>query len=263
MHQFILAKKYLVFWFKAKGKKGFGIHSPFLFSLLTTVIHQRKKNAGFAVIENERKKWKADRRTIQVEELGSGSQKTNLLNRKVSDIARISLKSVGQAQLLFRMAEHFQCKTILELGTSLGITTSYLASTLQKSRVITIEGSPETARLARQTFSHLNLDSIELHEGNFDHELPLVLANIQQLDFVFFDGNHRKGATLSYFEQCLPLATSQSLFVFDDIHRSDEMEEAWDTIIQHEKVTLSLDLFHLGIVFFRKELSKEHFSLRF
>jgi len=260
---FRMAKKYIIFWFKAKGKKGFGIHSPFLFELLTTVIHSHKKPVCYKVIEAERKKLKADKRVISVTDLGAGSRKTISLTRKVSDIARYSLKPARQAQLLFRLAEYFECKTILELGTSLGITTSYLASIKEPPKVITIEGSPEIASLAENTFSKLNLKNIHLLTGDIDELLREALLNLTQPDFVFFDGNHRKEPTLTYFEQCLPYAANHSLFVFDDIHRSAEMEEAWNSIIQHKKVTLSLDLFHLGLVFFRKELSKEHFRLRF
>lgn len=200
---------------------------------------------------------------LQVNDLGAGSAVLKTKTRKISSIARYSLKSAKYSQLLFRLVNHFQPQTILELGTSLGITTLYLAKATPQAKVLSIEGSEGIAERAKQNFKKLQVTNIQLITGNFDNVLQTQLKELNQLDFVFVDGNHRKAPTLRYFEQCLAYAHNDSVFVFDDIHWSDEMREAWALIKNHERVTLTIDLFFIGLVFFRKEQVKQHFILRF
>ena len=109
----------------------------------------------------------------------------------------------------------------------------------------------------------MELQNIEQHVGNFDDVLPKILSEKEKIDFVFFDGNHRKEPTLNYFRQCLDKVHEGSVFIFDDIYWSLEMKEAWSEIKMNEQVTVTLDLFYLGIVFFRKEQVKQHFIIRY
>jgi predicted O-methyltransferase YrrM len=88
------------------------------------------------------------------------------------------------------------------------------------------------------------------------------LNSLPKLDLVFFDGNHQKVPTLDYFHHCLTKAHENSIFIFDDIHWSSEMDEAWQQIQGHEQVSLTIDLFQFGLVFFRKGIAKQHFTLR-
>lgn len=205
-----------------------------------------------------------DETVIPITDFGAGSRLNLSQERKVSAIAKSSLKPKKYSQLLFRMVNYFQPSFVLELGTSLGITSSYLASGNNNAKVITMEGSPHVAAIARKNFEWLQLKNISVIEGNFDETLPKLISSTQTADFVFIDGNHRKEPTIRYFEQLLPKISSNSIFIFDDIHWSKEMEEAWETIKQHDAVTLSIDLFFIGIIFFRKEQKeKQHFTIRF
>jgi predicted O-methyltransferase YrrM len=255
------AYKYLIYRLKSVDEHG--VHSPFVFELTTTVIYNKVKFYNFQKIEELRGKLLQSSREINLIDLGAGSAKSLKNKRKVSEIALHSAKSPKYAQLLFRLANYFQPKTILELGTSLGISTSYLASVNSESAVFTIEGSEEIAEIAKNNFQELELTNIRSISGNFDSELPLLLERIETLDFVFFDGNHRKEPTLNYFEQCLKKATEKSVFVFDDIYWSKEMTEAWEEIKKNERVSVTIDLFFIGIVFFRKEQAKQHFVIKF
>jgi predicted O-methyltransferase YrrM len=176
---------------------------------------------------------------------------------------RVAAKPSKYGQLLFRMVNHFQPTTVLELGTSVGITTAYLSAAHSKIKVTTIEGCPEIAAIAATNFKHLNIQNIDQQIGNFDSLLPAFLAKTEKLDFVFFDGNHRKEPTLNYFYQCLEKAHESSVFIFDDIYWSAEMTAAWEIIKNNAQVTVTLDLFSLGIVFFRKEQVKQHFLIRY
>lgn len=238
-----------------------GIHSPFVFELYNQVFRKEMHFYAYEKVEDLRRRLLSDLRPLEVTDLGAGSYKGLKKVRTVGWIARTSAKEKKYGQLLFRLVNHFQPSLIIELGTSLGISTAYLAIARANSKVITIEGSPQIRRTALSVFKQLELENIESIEGNFDTELPAVLARHPQPGLVFFDGNHLRDATLRYFEQCLASATPQSIFVFDDIYWSEGMTEAWEQIKAHPQVTVTLDLFQMGIVFFRKEQAKEHFII--
>ncbi len=239
------------------------IHSPFIFGLTRDVIYNKAAFYSYESIEHLRNQLAQSQELIKVLDLGAGSHKNNAQWRTISQITRNSAKPSKYAQLLFRLCDHFQPYTIIELGTSLGISTAYLASANSKSKVHTIEGSPEIAQKAKLNFEQLELQNIVQHTGNFDIVLPKLLEQIPQPDLVFFDGNHRKDATMRYFELCLKKAHNETIFIFDDIYWSKEMTEAWEEIKNHEAVTVTVDLFFIGIVFFRKEQKKQHFVIKF
>jgi len=248
--------KYLKYLLSAKNAHG--IHSPFVFELYNEVINKRGNYYSFDKIEMLRRKLLISTKEINVTDLGTGTSG----KRMVREIAERSAKDKKYCELLFRLAYHFKPNNILELGTSLGISTSYLASANPNSKVITIEGCPNTAEEAKKNFESLGLNNTESLVGNFDSLLASVVSRQSSIDLVFIDGNHKKIPTLNYFSQLLENAHNDSVFIFDDIHWSDEMEEAWEEIKSHPKVTVTIDLFFLGLVFFRKELAKENFILR-
>ena len=256
---------YLRYWLLRSGT-AHGLHSPFVFGLYTTVIRHTGEYRAFARVEKRRQALLASSQVIDVTDFGAGSQVASGGGRRraVRAIARHAAKPPRLAQLLFRLVNYFQPATILELGTSLGLTTAYLALADSRSRVLTFEGCPNTAAVARQTFDELGAMNVRLVEGNLDQTLPATLATLAEpLDFVFFDGNHRYEPTLRYFEACLANAHADSVFVLDDIHWSAEMERAWAAIKAHPSVTVTIDLFYVGLVFFRKKQGREDFWLRY
>ena len=252
-------KEYIKFLFSAKHHKGHGVHSPFVFSLVEDVLNEKNEYYAYKEIENARRNLLSDNSYIFVNDHGTGTSR----QRQVSEIARHSLKSKKEAQMLFRLACLMQPRNILELGTCLGITTLYLAKARTSAKIHTIEGCPNIAKIAKQNFKNLGAKNITSLVGNIDAELPKILSKIEHLDMVFFDANHTKEATLNYFNQCLNKADNNTVFIFDDIYWSEGMTEAWQTIYNNPKVTYSIDLFHLGIVFFNKEWKKSHFKIKF
>ena len=259
-----LALKYLQYYFTASNGKGHGVHSPFVFEFITKVMNDKRHFYAYDKIEDLRTDLLLDRRMLTIQDFGAGSNVSKSNERKVKDIARSALKPRKFGQLMFRMVDLYHLNTILELGTSLGITTSYLASGNALGKVYTFEGAHQIANIAKENFRELELGNIELIEGNFDETLPNQLERIKTIDLAFVDGNHRKQPTINYFEQLLKKVDKNSILIFDDIHWSEEMEEAWKYIQQHSSVTLTIDLFFIGIVFFRKEHKvQQHFSIRF
>ena len=218
----------------------------------------------YPVIEKARQQLLKQKGIIEVEDFGAGSSVIKKNKRVVADMARSSLKPLKYAQLLFRMVQYYQPETILELGTSFGVTTSYMAAGNANAKVYTIEGSVAIAEIAQKTFSRINFSQIELTTGDFNNTLPAILAKLKTIDFVFVDGNHRKEPTLNYFQQLLRHSLSSTILIFDDIHWSAEMEETWSAIKKHPAVTLTIDLFFIGIVFINPDFKiPQHFNIRF
>ncbi|WP_293312749.1 O-methyltransferase [Pedobacter sp. UBA5917] len=245
------------------AKSRHGTHSPFVYKLADEVIYDFTDKSEYKNIEDQRKKLFNDDSIITVTDLGAGSHLNKNRTKKVSQIAKNALKSPRLAKLIYRLAKNTRPKSAIELGTCLGITTAYLAKTDPATEIITIEGCPQTAEVAKKNFEALNLDNIELHVGNFDLILPDIIAKQPSLDFVYIDGNHRKDATLNYFKWCLPKVNEDSLLIFDDIYWSQGMKEAWAEIKNHPDVTVTVDLFWIGLVYFKKGQAKEHFKLKF
>ncbi len=252
---------YLKHRFTAKSRHG--THSPFVYKLADEVIYDFKDKSEYKNIEEQRKKLFNDDSVITVTDLGAGSHLNKNRTKKVSQIAKNALKSPRLAQLIYRLTKHTAPKSAIELGTCLGITTAYLAKTDANAEIITIEGCPQTAAVAKKNFETLGLNNIELHVGNFDLILPDIIAHQPSLDFVYIDGNHRKDATLNYFKWCLPKINENSLLIFDDIYWSQGMKEAWTEIKNHPDVSITIDLFWIGLVYFKKGQAKEHFKLKF
>ncbi|MCU0393120.1 MAG: class I SAM-dependent methyltransferase [Thermoflexibacter sp.] len=258
--------QYLSFWFKASDAHG--IHSPFVFELYNQVIKADKEYYCFEILEELRTTLLKDHTLLAINDMGAGSKNIATSQRKISEIAKHSISKPKIAHLLFRLVDFFQPQTILELGTCLGITTLFLSEAAPKTaRIYTFEGAEQLAQQASKFFAKditkQTTHNIELILGNLDETLKRKVKELDKIDFVFFDANHQKIPTLDYFETCISKVHESSVFVFDDIYWSEDMIAAWQAIQAHPRVTLSIDLFHLGLVFFREKQPKQHFKLRF
>lgn len=239
-----------------------GIHSPFVYRLTDEVILNRSRNAMFEAIEQVRKDMIKSRVQIQYEDLGGGNRSGK---RSLSEIASRTARGAKYGQLLYRLLAAFQPEYNIELGTGTGITALYQAAALSPDRPLhTVEGSGKLSEIARFNAENLELqDRLIFHTGAFDNVLPQLLASMPRLDYAYIDGNHRLQPTLDYFEAMLPHCHNNSMLVFDDIYWSNDMKRAWSNIKSHPSVTVTLDLFAFGIVFFRREQPKEHFKIRY
>ncbi|MEI6751711.1 MAG: class I SAM-dependent methyltransferase [Paludibacter sp.] len=250
---------YIYHFLTARNTKGYDVHSPFLFQLVRFVMYDKSPYYIFPEIEKLRQNLKNDKRILHVEDFGTSKSR----DRKVSEICKHSLKQPKYAQLLFKLVNFSKAQKVLELGTSLGLTTSYLASPSSKIHCITLEGSIEIAAVAKENFKKLQIENIHIVTGNIDNSLIQVLNEFEQLDFVFIDANHRLPATYDYFEKCVTKIHDKSVIVIDDIYWSEDMKQAWRLIKSHPKVKSTFDLFHLGIVFFNPDINKTHYKMRY
>lgn len=259
-----VAKKYLHYYLSASNSRGHGMHSPFVFDFICTVLNNKNKYAHPDGIEHLRNELLQDKSLLEFEDFGAGSRSGKSFKRTVGQLAKTSLKPKKYAQLLYRLVMHYQPAAIIELGTSLGITTAYLALSNPGASVITIEGSEAVAKKAKENFERLKLSNILSLHGNFDTLLPVVLTQLSTFNLAYIDGNHRYSPTINYFTQFLANKNDNSILVFDDIHWSLEMEQAWEEIKSHPSVQYTIDIFFLGFVFFKQEFrEKQHFTIRF
>lgn len=252
------------YYLKAHNGKGHGMHSPFVFQFIQHVLNNKSHYQPPVRIEALRKELLQDKRVLNIEDFGAGSRVEKNKQRKIDELAHSALKPKSYAQILYRLVKHYESKTILELGTSLGITTAYFSEANPTAQVTTIEGSSAIANIAAENFAKLGLKNVEQKVGSFDDLLPSMVSGLKSIDVAFVDGNHRYEPTMNYFRQLLPAMHNDSILVFDDIHWSEEMEKAWLEIKQNPSVKCTVDVFFLGFVFFRSEFkAKQHFSIRF
>lgn len=247
-----------------KSKTIYLIHSPFVFSMLKTVFSKKNYFVQWEKIERLHRQLKNSKEHVELIDFGAkGKEDGSVTNiYSISKLARQSAIPKKQGRILTGIVAYFQPKTILELGTSLGFGTAYLSCEQKEGQTITIEGSPKIAKYAKKNFETLSLNNVHQVVGSFDSVLSDVLKSIEELDLVYIDGNHTFNATIRYFEQCLLYANNNTIFIFDDIHWSPEMTQAWETIKNHHRVTVTMDFYRMGCVFLRKESSKENFILK-
>jgi predicted O-methyltransferase YrrM len=248
--------------YRVSSKSKFRIHSPFVYDLILNVFEDHTVYPEYLPIENRKKQLLDDTRSILRKDLGARHIKMEK-PEKVSSIVKGQSVDKKTGRLLFRITRRFKPVNIIELGTSFGISTSYLAAANKNSRMITIEGCPETADIAKETFELLKFNNVEIQTGDFDLILPLIIKKMKTTDAVFIDGNHKKDKVIDYFIRLLPMVHNDTIMIFDDIHWSRDMEDAWKEICKNEKVRISIDLFRFGLLFFKKELSKESFIIRY
>jgi predicted O-methyltransferase YrrM len=255
-NKFFQLHAYLSYWLNAVDEHS--LHSPFFFDFYTNIVKGSKRDKKVESIEKLRQKLLSDKRKVALNDLGSGRSKDQ---RSISSIARASLSSPRFSGLYKKIIDHFNCRTVVELGTSLGVNTLYLAHT-QGTQVVTFEGAEALANIATLTFEFADAKNIRLVQGNIDTTLPAYLQTIRKLDFIFIDANHRYQPTLSYFHQVIAKVTETSILILDDIHYSADMQKAWNEIRSHKLVYGAADLFRCGILFFDPSLNKQHVILQ-
>ncbi|HEU4790313.1 MAG TPA: class I SAM-dependent methyltransferase [Flavobacterium sp.] len=253
-------KSYLQFLWHSKNEHA--VHSPFVFSLLTKCFYNKEFKSEYNVLKNYRNGLLLNKNTIDVTDFGAGSRVFKSNTRQIAQITKTAGISPKRAQLLFRIVNYFKPESILEIGTSLGLATSALSLGNPKASIITLEGCPETAKQAQLQLQKFNCNNVELIVTEFSSYLKNNQPSTINHQLIYFDGNHSKKATLEYFELLLPTITNETVWIFDDIHWSSEMEEAWEIIKNNPKVTVSIDTFQWGLVFFRYEQPKQHFVIR-
>jgi predicted O-methyltransferase YrrM len=259
---FFRARNYLKYIILSRHEKGHGIHSPFVFDIVSRLFRNKIDPVIVNKIEMVRKRLLNESRSIEVLDLGSGSKKMKSNIRKVSDIARYSPVNQKYGILLSNLAAEFGKTGVVEFGTSFGISTMYMAASVPESVVYTMEGSPAVAGIADNNFSAEGFGNINLLTGPFSEMLPKISDSGIKPGLVFIDGNHRREPVLEYFNKMLEISDSDTVIVIDDINNSAEMADAWNEIRNNKSVTCTIDIFRMGIVFLKNGITPQHYIIR-
>ncbi|MFQ3180498.1 MAG: putative O-methyltransferase YrrM [Polaribacter sp.] len=235
-------RKHLHFLLDARNQHG--VHSPFVYQLITKCFYKKMLKNLWENFLNE-KQYIVDKNK----------------KRPASKIAKASGLSNKKAKILIKTVHYFKPKNILGIGTSLSLITSAIKTGTENAAITTLEGCTETSKIVEGLFEEIKFNGIEVINSDFSKTFSKCTQN-KQFDCVFFGGNQTKQASLNYFEECLKTIHNDSFFVFDGIYWTAEMQEAWSIIKKHPKVTVTIDLFYFGIIFFRKEQAKEHFKIK-
>ncbi|AYB33693.1 O-methyltransferase [Chryseolinea soli] len=257
---FFQLQSYFTYWLDAVGEHS--LHSPFFYDFYTQVVRPKKVDADFQTAEKIRQTLLADRRAIAAADLGAASSVLSGHQRSIRDIARTSTSPVKYSKLYARIIKAFHCHEVVELGTSFGINTLYLAR-FNEGTVHTFEGVSAIADIAQANFDAAGTRDIQLVRGNIDHTLPRFLEDVKSIDFALLDANHRLIPTQQYFEALAMKMHPRSVMVIDDIHHSADMAAAWKAIQRHPLVYATADLFRCGLVFFDPSLNKQHVVLQY
>jgi predicted O-methyltransferase YrrM len=261
--RFQLAEKYLRYFLTAANGRGHGVHSPFVYEMVREVLMDRTAYPEYAAIEALRRRLRRDRTILNIEDLGAGPVRDASTMRRIDDITRRAAKPANLGQLLFRLAKYYHPPVMVELGTSLGLSTAYLAAGNPNAKFYSIEGSAAVAERARGHLSELGSKNVEVVTGNFDLVLEPLLKQIGPIGLAFVDGNHRFEPTVQYFERLFRHSGRSAILIFDDIHWSAEMERAWAQIKADQRIKLTIDLFFFGLVVIRDEFRvKQDFTIR-
>lgn len=252
-------------------RRPYGVHSPFLFSFAENCLYAKERHPGFDLLEGIRRDLQLSDKQILVKDFGTGGRlgkpkrDRNPLQRKkrLGSIAKSALQRPKYCRLFFRMAGYFQPATILELGTSLGISTCYLAYGAPEARLITLEGCPQVSLVARDVFNQAGVAHIECLTGPFQQTLPGLLDRVSGPDMVYIDGNHSYQGLMENYHILRDHIPENGVVIIDDIRWSWGMWKAWKEIVSDPKVSLSVDLSHIGILFFRRALSKDNIRMGF
>ena len=248
-------KHYINHYIVAK-RGGHGVHSPFAFQLCEEVFYNRNSFYDLDALKKVRAQLLEDRTELIVEDFGAGSKTFTSNKRKIKDLAAKGISSEKQSETLYKLINFLNCNTIIELGTSIGLNTLYLAKATKNGKVITIEGSKSLVEFASALAKKNNISNVQFIEAKFDDTLPTLLQN-NPASLIYIDGNHTYEATMRYFNLALSKKDNHTLLIFDDIYWSEGMTRAWNEIKTNTSVTMSIDLFHFGIIFFKEEVKEK------
>lgn len=250
--------QYIRYVLRARYRNGHGVHSPFVYDLVTNVICNSGSNDACKQIEALRKRIKKSKQSVVVEEYGGGSKVFKGAERKLSDLLRYSSIKKKYGNLISRYTAYYQPECVLELGTSIGLSTAYMRAGMQSGVVHTVEANKSLIDLAKSHVQELGLDRISFHHGTFEDVLDNVLANIPNPDLVFIDGNHTYEATLDYFNTVKANMT-KGVIILDDIYWSEGMMKAWQEIQAQSDVCI--DIFQFGIVVIHNQITPGNYRV--
>lgn len=252
---------FLRHWLTAQSR--YAVHSPFVYEFVTQVLPHEASEIG-GRIEEKRRELAKSRRQIEIRDHGAGygGATEPIIHKEMREVVASSARKRRSGELLHRICKHYKPQIALEFGTNLGFSTLYQASAFPTGRFISMEGAPELAKVAGENFEEFGQE-IDVRVGEFSESMEKILQEDINFDYVLLDGNHTYAATVAYFDLLENRMAPDSILIVDDINWSQGMREAWEQIRQKESVSVSVDLYWMGLCFMHRSQAKEAFRFRF
>jgi predicted O-methyltransferase YrrM len=254
----LLSKLFSYISYYRKADTVHNVHSPFVYDFISEILDTSKYYYTFNPLEHERKILLSNKNFVNIQDFGAGSKTHSGKRRSIASIAKEVVSNEKKCRILFNLVNKFSPKFTIELGTSLGISTMYMAKANTTNKIITIEADPNIYKLAHLLFERNNVPNIKIINGTFDQVLPDLLASGPLIDLAYIDGNHQYESTMKYYKMLKSKSHKGSIMVFDDIYWSEGMKKAWHEIKADKDVVYTIDIFDIGFVFFDTSIGEKN-----
>ncbi|MDR0542638.1 MAG: hypothetical protein LBH19_10595 [Dysgonamonadaceae bacterium] len=229
---------------KIRYRKGFGVHSPFVYNLITKVIEEKSAYYALEEIENFRRQL--------------------LKDNDLSLITARETQSAAYGALLFRMVNFFKCRNVIEIGSSTGVMGLYLAmASRTRCQCRLLDERQGLAQCIRQFARTHHLSKLQYMEGDYRENIPSLYAELSGADLLFINQLPETMTGSGLMDLCRPLIGRQSILILDGINRSKEMHKIWESLKRDPQSRVMVDLYALGIAFFNDKLPKRYYKAYF
>jgi predicted O-methyltransferase YrrM len=250
---------YISYKLLSRHKRGFGIHSPFLFRLIQECFNESPKTDSLDRALAYRESQLSSQETVNYS--SAGANEVGEKKEKIQKLARKSSVNNKYGILLYKLVRYFSPDEILEFGTSIGISTAFLCSAKHEGcKIVSVEACKNTSEYAKRMLNKAGFTGVETVNERIEE---YIVSQKSSPDLVYIDANHTFKGTMDIFQYLLKNVNNNSVLIFDDIYWSKEMVRIWKYIKQHSSVTMTIDLFRFGLVFVDKRLYKENFVIRY
>jgi predicted O-methyltransferase YrrM len=243
-----------------KSSNQHGIHSPFVYDLITKCFYDKTPFSAYHNLKALRNKLIYNQDLVKIKHYSEASKVFQSNHQKISTIVKCEGSSYKKQKQLYRITNYFKPKNVLELGTSVGLGSAAMAIASNNSIIKTVEVNKNISDIAKKVFKSYQLKNIQIDTSSFKDFFKK--SNYENLDLVYLDGTCDKESTIENFNSLLKHSHNESVFIINNIYWSKEMTEAWNIIKKQKEITVSIDTFYWGFLFFRKEQPKQHFTIR-
>jgi predicted O-methyltransferase YrrM len=242
-----------------KGRSKYYIHSPFVYDFCRFVLSRKPLQKDSDTINSIIKYYQSKKDILNLQEFGAARKRDYAI--KIGDYLNRTAITNKYGRLLHNLVAYYQVEHVIETGTALGISTSWMALSNPNCKISSIEGNKKLCDVSNEMFIRFSITNTQVYCGLVEDVLPELAKNMKCKTLLFIDAHHTGAATMRYFAMIKSYVKDDTIVVFDDINYSAEMNDAWKNIICDERVTLSLNLYRIGVIFFNPSLSKQAFSL--
>ncbi|MDD2435944.1 MAG: SAM-dependent methyltransferase [Massilibacteroides sp.] len=233
-------KRGVLLYRKIRYRKGHGVHSPFVFNFITKVIDERAAYYCLKDIELTRKKFFYENEPFHKWEIRP-----------------------KYGALLMRISNYLKPQNLLLIGSDLSFSALYSSSYASTTRCVVLEEKTEIAAFSRSVIEKHRAKNILLKEGVYQKTVSEVLEHTDKLDFVYFGYPNDSALDIPVFECILPHLHEHSVLILRGIRKTKDRKEFWNRLCARPEVSVTIDVYELGIAFFNHKIHKKNYIVSF